>query len=158
MNSKFEIITIGEVISKEGVFGIKLSEKYIPALKNIDGFNYLTVVWWGNLNKTFGDDVAPVIEKPYKKGPDEIGLFATRSEVRPNPILLTNIYVLKYDIKEGIIYTAYIDAHAGTPVLDIKPYHKVERIKNCQVPQWCSHWPEWYEDAGSFDWENEFNF
>ena len=109
MNSKFEIEQIGDVIQKDGLFGIRLSKKYGDALKEIDGFNFLTIVWWGHLNKSYGENVEPLIKKPYKKGPDEIGVFATRSQTRPNPILLTNTYVQRIDFDECIIYTPYID-------------------------------------------------
>lgn len=47
----------------------------------------------------------------------------------------------------------------GSPVLDIKPYTpSLDRIEAPGVPQWCSHWPKSLEEAGCFDWEEEFNF
>jgi tRNA (Thr-GGU) A37 N-methylase len=59
----------------------------------------------------------------------------------------------------GEIAVPYIDTENGTPVVDIKPYHPSEdRIREAQVPAWCDHWPKWYEDSGSFDWEAEFNY
>ncbi|MGD8781671.1 MAG: TrmO family methyltransferase [Ignavibacteria bacterium] len=159
MDTKIDIKPIGVVKSKNGIFSIKLAEQYISALTNIDGFSHLTIIWWGHLTNKTETTNSLVLNKPYKKGPEEIGIFATRSsENRPNPILITNIYVQSIDFRKGIIYTPYIDAEDGTPVLDIKPYHKSERIQECQVPDWCKHWPEWYEEAATFDWENEFNF
>ena len=127
-------------------------------MTNINGFSHLDIVWWGSLYDNQEARKILITEKPYKKGPDKLGIFATRSPVRPNPILITTIYVTKIDFEKGIIYTPYIDAEPGTPVLDIKPYHKSSRIKNLNVPDWCKHWPEWYEDSANFDWENEFNF
>ena len=62
------------------------------------------------------------------------------------------------DFEKGIIYTPFIDAEDGTPVIDIKPYNKSERVRDCTVPDWCSHWPEWEEDALTYNWEDEFNF
>jgi len=44
-------------------------------------------------------------------------------------------------------------------VIDIKPYHPaVDRVKNVSTPSWCSHWPQWYEESGDFNWTDEFNF
>ncbi|MEJ2544902.1 MAG: TrmO family methyltransferase, partial [Calditrichaceae bacterium] len=114
--------------------------------------------WWGHLYATPESRAVLVGEKPYKNGPDKIGIFATRSPVRPNPVLISNIYVQKIDYEKGVIETPYIDAEDGTPVIDIKPYHKSERVKDCTVPDWCKHWPEWDEDTATFDWEKEFNF
>ena len=67
-------------------------------------------------------------------------------------------FVEKIDAENGIIHTPFIDAEDGTPVLDIKPYFPMERIRQCQVPEWFAHWPEWAEDAIHFDWKKEINF
>jgi hypothetical protein len=40
----------------------------------------------------------------------------------------------------------------------MKPYYKMERIQNCDVPEWCANWPEWYEGAAEFAWDEVFNF
>jgi tRNA (Thr-GGU) A37 N-methylase len=100
-----------------------------------------------------------VCNKPYKKGPEVLGIFATRSDYRPNPLGLTVCQVNKVDVKKGVIELCFIDAEDSSPVIDIKPYHPgVERVKKVSTPQWCSHWPQWYEDMGNFDWAGEFNF
>jgi tRNA (Thr-GGU) A37 N-methylase len=101
---------------------------------------------------------ALVSKKPYKKGPETIGVFATRSPVRPNPVLITTITVLHIDHEKGIIHIPWMDAENGTPILDIKPYHLSERVHECKVPQWCNHWPKWDEESATFNWQNEFNF
>ena len=153
-----QITPVGIIEAEDNGFLIRLDEKFVPALTEIDGFNHLQIVWWGNLYDKSEYRNNLVIDKPYKKGPEKLGVFATRSPVRPNPVLLTTIHVINIDHVNGIIRTPYIDAEPGTPVLDIKPYHPSERVKNCTVPEWCSNWPEWYEDSASFDWQSEFNF
>jgi tRNA (Thr-GGU) A37 N-methylase len=158
MDNKIQIDPIGLVSINHGVFSIQLEKMFIPALTNIEGFSHLQVVWWGHIYESMEYRAHLTSDKPYKKGPDKIGVFATRSPVRPNPVLISNIAVLKIDYEKGVIYTPYIDAENGTPVLDIKPYHTSERVRDCRVPKWCEHWPRWDEDAASFDWQNEFNF
>jgi len=158
MEDQFHIKPIGTVVAKQGVFSIQLDPSFLTGLTNIDGFSHLQVVWWGHLYAKPEYRVHIVAEKPYKKGPDQLGVFATRSPVRPNPILITTIEVLRIDYEKGIIYTPYLDAEDGTPVLDIKPYHLGERVRDCSVPQWCAHWPEWDEETANFDWQSEFNF
>ena len=155
---EIKINPIGFVRAKNGTFSIELEQKYIPALKNLDGFSHLQILWWGHLFADTEHREILTADKPYKKGPDKIGIFATRSQMRPNPVLITNIYVHKIDYENGILYTPFIDAEDGTPIIDIKPYHKSERVKQCSVPDWCGHWPEWDEDSAEFDWQNEFNF
>jgi len=112
---------IGSVELIEGMFAIKLQKEFLPALTNISGFTHLDIVWWGSLFDSKETRDILITEKPYKNGPDTLGIFATRSPVRPNPILITTIFVAKIDFEQGIIYTPYIDAEPGTPVLDIKP-------------------------------------
>jgi tRNA (Thr-GGU) A37 N-methylase len=158
IKKEMQLKQIGVTSFDKGRFFIEVDEKYRPGLTNIEGFSHLQVVWWGHLSDSNEKRNVLVNEKPYKKGPDKLGVFATRSEFRPNPVLITSISVQEIDFDNGRIYTPYIDAEEGTPVLDIKPYHLSERIKECRVPEWCKHWPEWYEDAGSFDWGSEFNF
>jgi tRNA (Thr-GGU) A37 N-methylase len=96
-------------------------------------------------------------DQPYQKAPPTLGLFATRSPVRPNPIGLTVAQILHIDHEAGRIIIAYIDAEDGTPVLDIKPYvPSTDRVKEVHSPDWSAHWPQWYEESGEFDWEAEF--
>jgi tRNA-Thr(GGU) m(6)t(6)A37 methyltransferase TsaA len=158
MENNIKIESIGTVHSSEDQFYIELEKEYVPALTNIEGFTHLQILWWGHLYTTPEMRQHLIAEKPYKKGPDKLGVFATRSPVRPNPVLLTNVFVISVDHTLGRIYTPWIDAEDGTPVLDIKPYHGEERIKEYHVPEWCKHWPSWYEESATFAWEEEFNF
>lgn len=156
--NEMNISKIGEVSQAEDGFSIKLKKEFRTGLTAIDGFSHLDIIWWADrLNPEFRNQL--IIDKPYKKGPEKIGVFATRAEYRPNPIAVSTVYVIKIDHDNGIIYTPYIDAFPGTAVLDIKPYHPSTNItKSVSVPKWCSHWPSSMEDSASFDWEAEFNF
>lgn len=158
MENQIQIKPIGKVRIENGVFSIQIDKEFLPALTNIEGFSHLQVVWWGHLFDGEQYRTHLVSEKPYKKGPGKIGVFATRSPVRPNPILITTIDVIRIDYEKGILYTSYIDAENDSIILDIKPYQICERVKNCTVPQWCEHWPKWHEESETFDWESEFNF
>ncbi len=158
MEYNIHINTIGIIHARNHEFFIELNEKYRPGLKNINGFTHLQVVWWGNLFDKPEYRSVLISEKPYKKGPDKLGIFATRSQIRPNPVLITTLFVQEIDFDKGIIRTPYLDAEDDTPVLDIKPYHFIERVKECNVPEWCRYWPEWYEDSANFNWQSVFNF
>jgi tRNA (adenine37-N6)-methyltransferase len=158
MENSIQIKPIGKVSTANSQFSIQIEKEFLPAIVNIEGFSHLQIVWWGHLYDSPQARAHLISKKPYKNGPDKLGVFATRSPVRPNPILITTIAFQSIDYEKGIIYTPYIDAEHGTPVLDIKPYHLSERVKECSVPKWCSHWPQWYEDSASFNWQNEFNF
>ena len=138
---------------------MEVDRKYIPALLELDGFSYINVLWWCHECDT--DEARSILETeaPYKKAPDVMGIFATRSPMRPNPIALTAAPVICIDHEGGRIHLAYIDAVDGTPVLDIKPYTpSIDRVEEPAVPDWCCHWPKNTETSGDFNWAAEFNF
>ncbi|MDC7126925.1 MAG: TrmO family methyltransferase [Spirochaetales bacterium] len=154
-----ELKQIGVVEQKGDFFAVRLEQKFIDGLKGLDGFSMLNILWWADQTIDYYSDESILIKKPYTKGPEQIGVFATRSPIRPNAICVSPIGVKAIDYNEGIIETYYIDAFPGTPVIDIKPYHPSTEIsKEVEVPTWCRHWPESIEDSGRFDWESEFNF
>ena len=155
----FQVNPIGKInVNKKGMF-IELEPEYIPALQALDGFSHLSVIWW--FSDFDSEEARNILEvpQPYKNGPEVMGIFATRSPVRPNPIALTAVQVIQIDHEKGIIQIAWIDANDGTPIIDIKPYTpSSDRIETPGVPEWCSHWPKSLEQSENFNWENEFNF
>ena len=157
MNTEFNLSTIGQVKVSEDGFCLELDKPFIPALTGLDGFNYVNVLWWANLLDNKEYRAIMTCDKPYKVAPATMGIFATRSPLRPNPIGLSVVSVLHVDYDNGKIYVPFIDAENGTPILDIKPYHPAtDRVKGVSVPDWCEHWPQWYEDSATFDWAAEF--
>jgi tRNA-Thr(GGU) m(6)t(6)A37 methyltransferase TsaA len=157
MEYGIQLSIIGHVNAAEDGFNLELNKKFIPALNGLQGFGYLNIFWWANLFDNEADRSVLTCEKPYITAPDMLGIFATRSPVRPNPICLSVVCVSHIDYDNGIISIPYIDAEDGTPLVDIKPYHPaVDRVKEPFVPEWCRHWPLWLEDSASFDWAEEF--
>lgn len=156
---KFYVVPIGKTaVSERGMF-IELEPKYIPALKALDGFSHLNIIWW--FSDFDNEETRSILEtpQPYKQAPEIMGMFATRSPIRPNPLALTTAEVIDIDYEKGIVQVVYIDAHDGTPVLDIKPYTpSLDRVESPLVPKWCDHWPKSLERSADFDWDNEFNF
>ncbi|MGC9523251.1 MAG: TrmO family methyltransferase domain-containing protein [Anaerolineae bacterium] len=78
-----------------------------------------------------------------------IGIFATRSPFRPNPISLTTCPILAIDAAEGRITVVDIDAFDGTPIVDLKAYLPIcDRVRDVRVPPWFEKWPEWLPETG----------
>ena len=152
-DQRFELRPIGGVISDDAGFALHIDEPFREALLGLAGFSHLNVLWWCHLLDEPEYRAITVSERPYRDAPDQLGIFATRSPVRPNPIALTAVPVLSIDVERGVVRIPNIDAEVGTPVLDIKPYHPaVDRIREVSVPEWCGGWPQWYEDSATFDW------
>lgn len=84
-----------------------------------------------------------MLDKPYKCGPESMGVLATRSPVRPNPIVIPMVKVGDLNFDNGAIKIEYIDAKDNSPILHIKPYYpNSDKVKNPTVPDWCSHWSD----------------
>lgn len=156
---RFTLTPIGHVEIREERMFIRLEPEYLPALEGLNGFSHINVLWW--FHESDVPDCRKVLSapQPYKHAPETMGIFATRSPVRPNPVALTTAEVLAMDLEKGMIELGYIDANDGSPVLDIKPYTpSLDRVEAPHVPSWCAHWPKSLEESASFDWSGEFNF
>lgn len=153
------VYPIGKVESDQDEMKIVLDEAYREGLKGLSGFSHALVLWWADGCDNPQRSAALTEHRPYKKGPEELGVFATRSECRPNPIAVTCARITWVDEAAGTIGLDYIDAFDGSPVLDVKPYTpSVDRVEHSTSPAWCSHWPQSREESGEFDWAAEFNF
>ncbi|MUM65843.1 tRNA (N6-threonylcarbamoyladenosine(37)-N6)-methyltransferase TrmO [Acidianus infernus] len=113
--------------SRNSVVRIVIKEEYVEGLKGVEEFSHLIIIYHlhlANLNKGL----------KRVRGGVEVGVFATRSQHRPNPIGISVVELIK---REGnTLYVKGINAFDGTPVLDIKPYDEWDSILNPKVPEW----------------------
>jgi len=99
-----------------GYIELVRGENYEQALKDLDGFEYIWVIFVFHHNTTW----KPVTNPPYSDGNGKKGVFATRSPYRPNPIGMSCVKLEK--IIGNRIYIMDCDILNNTPILDIKPY------------------------------------
>ena len=95
------------------------------AVRGLEDFSHLWIVWEFSANKTLGDSLT--VRPPRLGGNKRLGVFATRSPFRPNPIGLSCVCInnVEIDDKRGpVITVSGADLMDGTPILDIKPYIK----------------------------------
>lgn len=93
---------------------LNILPEFAPGLTDIEGFSHLFVLW--EFDRSEGFDL--VAHPPSDNRPH--GVFATRSPLRPNPIALTTVELLR---REGaVLHVRGLDMLDGTPILDIKPY------------------------------------
>jgi tRNA (adenine37-N6)-methyltransferase len=106
------------VTEDEGDFHIVINPVYTGGLLELDKFHYIYVIYYINrINQKLSMTVTP-----HWAGGAEVGVFASRSPVRPNPIGLSIVRIKK--IVNDRIYTTGLDVFDRTPLLDIKPYIK----------------------------------
>ncbi len=88
------------------------------ALRGIEGFSHLWLVWI--FDRAVRKDWSPTVRPPRLGGNRRMGVFATRSPFRPNPIGLSCVRLEA--VEDGALLVAGADLADGTPILDIKPY------------------------------------
>ena len=91
------------------------------ALRGIEQFTHLWLIW--NFSESKG--WSPTVRPPRLGGNTRLGVFATRSPFRPNPIGLSSVRLegVERDLKLGpVLLVSGADLLDGTPILDIKPY------------------------------------
>ncbi len=147
---RFQINPVGSINQNGEGFEIEIFEPYRAGLKELENFSHVMVFWWADAHDNADKRKVVEVELPYAKE-TTAGVFACRSEYRPNPVAVTISSVLGVDEKTGKLRIDYSDAMDKTPVIDLKPYIPVcDRIKNVNVAPWFKEWPEWYEEAGEF--------
>jgi tRNA-Thr(GGU) m(6)t(6)A37 methyltransferase TsaA len=102
----------------QGDFRVVLNPEYKPGLLKLNSFRYMYVLYHIHRVRR---KTSMVVTPPWTAGA-KIGLFASRSPLRPNPIGLSIVRIK--EIIDNEIVTSGIDAFDRTPVLDIKPYVK----------------------------------
>ncbi len=92
------------------------------AVKGLEGFNYIWLLW--QFQGVERDHWSATVKPPRLGGKKRMGVFATRSPFRPNPIGLSSVKLERIELtQEGpVLYVAGADLKDMTPIYDIKPY------------------------------------
>ena len=93
------------------------------ALRGIEGFSHLWLIW--GFHKAKRDNWAATVRPPRLGGNERLGVFATRSPYRPNPLALSCVELerVEFDTPRGpLLHILGADLLDGTPIYDIKPY------------------------------------
>lgn len=123
-SSKFGIPKqAGLVKELEGQIVFEPEYRNPDALRGIEGFDYLWLIWEFSANKHKAN--SPVVRPPVLGGNEKVGVFATRSPFRPNNIGLSSVRISKVEWETHVgpvIHVKGGDLMDGTPIYDIKPY------------------------------------
>jgi len=132
---QFTVSPIGRVGKAKGKTQIVLDKRYQRGLLGLDGFSHIYVYWWFDRNDTPEKRAILQVHPRGSRANPLTGVFATRSPCRPNLIGMTLCKVIS--VKENVVEIDRIDAFAGTPVLDIKPYvPRSDAAPGATVPKW----------------------
>ena len=103
---------------------VVLEKEYaVPeALRGMEGFSHLWLIW--GFSEISREEWSPTVRPPRLGGNQRMGVFATRSPYRPNPLGLSCVRLIRIVHESGqlVLEVAGADLMDGTPIYDIKPY------------------------------------
>jgi tRNA-Thr(GGU) m(6)t(6)A37 methyltransferase TsaA len=128
---------------------IRFAPQYQEGLEGIEEYSHILVLFWLSRVPQRARGRRLKIHPRSRKDLPQVGIFATRTQYRPNPIGLTQVRLLKRD--KNILRVEGLDALNGTPVLDVKPVSPGRRIPpGTRVPAWYRRlWDKKPPKAGS---------
>lgn len=127
----------GLIPELEGRIVFEPPYRVADALRGLEGYSHLWIIWEfsgvteqrqqksQSEGSDTGDDWTPTVRPPRLGGNKRMGVFATRSPFRPNPIGLSSVEISRIELNtpDGpVIYVKGADLMSGTPILDVKPY------------------------------------
>jgi tRNA-Thr(GGU) m(6)t(6)A37 methyltransferase TsaA len=122
-----------EVKDKGRISHIVVNRELAEALEGIAEFSHLFVLFW--LHEVTSEERKTL--KIHPRGREDLpllGVFATRAKLRPNPIGLTLVELMK--VEDNVLTVRGLDAFNETPVLDLKPFDLWDMAKDAKVPRW----------------------
>ncbi|MBP5776268.1 MAG: tRNA (N6-threonylcarbamoyladenosine(37)-N6)-methyltransferase TrmO [Prevotella sp.] len=125
LKSKFGIPRQSGLVSElTGRIILEPSFRQAEAIRGLEDFDYLWLIWGFSANPP-SDEPSLTVRPPRLGGNRRMGVFATRSPFRPNPLGLSCVRLdhVEVDRQEGsVIFVKGADLMDGTPIYDIKPY------------------------------------
>jgi tRNA-Thr(GGU) m(6)t(6)A37 methyltransferase TsaA len=120
--------------AKDIVAEIVIDPDLTEGLDNLEEFSHIIVIYLLHQSRTpFPMKVHP----KYRKESTPVGVFASRSPDRPNPLAKTTVKLLER--RGNILKVQGLDAIDGSPVIDIKPYiPDIDSVKDARVPSWMT--------------------
>ncbi|MEM1598300.1 MAG: tRNA (N6-threonylcarbamoyladenosine(37)-N6)-methyltransferase TrmO [Pyrobaculum sp.] len=110
---------------------IEVLPQYAEGLRGLEEFSHVVVLAY--LHKHRG---RPLLVRPKRvENAPEVGVFATDSPDRPNPIALTVVRLLR--VEGARLYVDGLDLFDGTPVLDLKGFSPRRCPADARAPWWA---------------------
>ncbi len=122
-----------EVKDKTRISEIIIYPELASALEGITNYSHVYVLFWMHEIP----EEKRMMLKVHPRGRMDmplVGIFAVRTNLRPNPIGLTVVELVK--VENNVLTVRGLDAFNQTPVLDIKPYDNWDVIEDIRVPDW----------------------
>lgn len=140
-DSSYDMTYAGEIRNTHGVTYLQYNkESDMP--KRFSEFE--RVVWW--FHKFEDKKYRRILQcEPLYECDGKVGVFACRAPVRPNPIAMTVVKIVKVDYEKNRVYINGIESYDHTPFLGLLSYHaKLDQFKkgDVKLPPWAENWPD----------------
>lgn len=113
----------GIIASLQGTIVFEPEYRNPEAVRGLETFSHLWLLW--EFSEAKRDSWSPTVRPPRLGGNTRMGVFATRSPFRPNPIGLSSVRLERIEMVPDlgpVLHVSGIDMMDGTPIYDIKPY------------------------------------
>lgn len=113
----------GLVDELKGTIVFEPAYRNVDAVRGLEGFSHIWLLW--NFSESEVELWSPTVRPPRLGGNLRVGVFATRSPFRPNPIGLSSVKLEKIESHTDlgpVLHISGADMMNGTPIYDIKPY------------------------------------
>lgn len=120
---KFGIPRQSGLVETKGQVIFEKEYRVREAFRGLEDYSHIWLLW--NFSEHNGSDWSPTVRPPLLGGNKRMGVFATRSPFRPNPIGLSCVRLEKIEYTKHlgpVLYISGADLMDGTPIYDIKPY------------------------------------
>jgi tRNA-Thr(GGU) m(6)t(6)A37 methyltransferase TsaA len=119
---------------------VKIFAEYRAGLQGLENYTHIILLYWFHLRDRPQERETLQVTPKRHPGAPQVGVFASRSPSRPNPIGLCVLELV--EIKDCTLTVKGLDATAGSPVIDIKPYNpRADSVPSAKVPEWAEKGP-----------------
>ena len=140
MSGKGKLRFIGVVESSGELSRVKIFPEFCVGLQGLNKFSHITILYWFHLRDNEEERRTLRVVPRRHPGAPQVGVFASRSPSRPNPIGLCVVELTK--IEDCTLLVRGLDALEGSPIIDIKPYiPRADSVSDARVPEWTFHGP-----------------
>jgi len=130
-----EVKFLGIVTKSDEISGTQIFPEYCEGTYRLEEFSHAMIFYWFHLRDDRADMATLRVVPKRHLGAPEVGVFASRSPSRPNPIGFCVVEVIGVDGCKILVKD--LDAVEGSTIIDIKPYIPgADAFPNARAPEW----------------------
>jgi len=140
LNETRKLQFVGVVANVDESSKVRIFPEFCDGLQGLRNFSHVVILYWFHLRD--GEEERRTLRVVPRRHPDapQVGVFASRSPSRPNPIGLCVVELVR--IEGCTLVVKGLDAIKDSPIIDIKPYlPRADSVPNAHVPEWTLHGP-----------------